>query len=142
MTESTQIVQPYLFFNGRCEEALEFYRQALGAEVQTSFRYKDSPEPPPPDCVPPDFEDKIMHCSFRIGSTVLMASDGDSADASRFAGFSLSLSLQTAEEASRAFEALQEGGNVVMPLGKTFFSPQFGMVTDRFGVMWMVIVRV
>ena len=136
------VVQPYLFFNGRCEEAVEFYKKALGAEVVMTMRYKESPEPPPPGMVPPGFENKIMHTSFRIGQTLVMASDGCSKDAPKFEGFSLSVALSTPEEVDRIFNALAEGGQVTMPAGKTFWSPRFGMVTDKFGVGWMITVMV
>ncbi len=135
------LVQPYLFFGGRCEEALEFYRTALGAEVDMLMRYKDSPEPQPPGMLPPGFENKVMHASFHIGATALMASDG-CGESQSFAGFSLSLAVPTEAEADRAFAALAEGGQVQMPLGKTFWSPRFGMLTDRFGIGWMVSVAV
>jgi PhnB protein len=138
--KSEQIIQPYLFFNGRCEEAIEFYRKALGAEVQMKMRYKESPEPLPPNMVPPGFESKIMHASFRIGQTVVMASDGCSADKPNFDGFSLAISVSNEAEADRVFTALGEGGQVKMPLTKTFWSPRFGMLEDRFGVAWMVSV--
>lgn len=134
------VVQPYLFFNGRCQEAVEFYRKALGAEVEMSMRYKESPEPMKPGMVPPGFENKIMHTSFRIGQTTIMASDGCSADKANFDGFSLALAVQTEAEADRAFAALSDGGQVKMPLAKTFWSPRFGMVEDKFGVGWMVSV--
>jgi PhnB protein len=134
------IVQPYLFFNGRCAEALDFYRQALGAEVEMMLRFQDSPEPLPPGAVPPGFESKIMHASFRLGATSLMASDGCSAEPPSFQGFSLSFSVATAEAADRAFAALAEGGQVRMQLAKTFWSPRFGMVEDRFGIGWMIAV--
>ncbi|KAB2659879.1 MAG: VOC family protein [Verrucomicrobia bacterium] len=134
------LVQTYLFFGGRCEEALGFYRVALGAEVGPVMRYQQSPEPPPPGMLPPGFGDKVMHASFRIGDTTLMASDGCE-EGSAFGGFSLSVALPTAAEAERAFAALADGGQVRMPLGKTFWSPCFGMVTDRFGIGWMVTVR-
>ncbi len=140
-TNNHSFVQPYLFFNGSCEPAVEFYRQALGAEVEMMLRYKDSPEPPKPGVLPPGFENKIMHCSFRIGRTTLMASDGCSPDKPSFAGFSLSLTVASEAEADRAFAALAEGGQVRMPLAKTFWSPRFGMVADRFGVGWMIGVR-
>ena len=133
------LVQPYLFFGGRCEEALAFYRGALGAQVGMLMRHKDSPEPPPPGMLQPGFENKVMHASFRIGETTLMASDGCD-EGSGFAGFSLSLAVPTIAEADRAFAALAEGGKVQMPLAKTFWSPRFGMLTDRFGVGWMVSV--
>lgn len=134
-------LQPYLFFEGRCEEAVEFYRQALGAEVEMLMRFKDSPESPPPGSVPPGSEDKVMHMSFRIGDTTVMASDGRCAGDPGFKGFSLSLSVPDEATADRLFAALAEGGQVQMPLGKTFFSPRFGVVADRFGVSWMVIVE-
>jgi PhnB protein len=133
-------VQPYLFFDGRCEEALEFYRGALGAEVTMLLRMKDSPEPHEPGMLPPGAEDKVMHTSFRIGDTTLMASDGRCLGKPSFQGFSLSLSVPNEAEAERLFTALADGGQVQMPLAKTFFSPRFGMVADRFGVSWMIIV--
>ena len=139
-TQSNQVVQPYLFFNGRCEEAVEFYRQALGAEVEMIMRYNQSPEPPKPGMVPPGFEDKIMHASFRVGQTTIMASDGCSADKPAFEGFSLAISVPSEQDADRAFGALGKGGEVKMPLMKTFWSPRFGMLTDKFGVGWMVSV--
>jgi PhnB protein len=139
-TKNKHFVQRYLFFNGSCEQAVEFYRTALGAEVEMRMRYKESPEPPKPGTLPPGFENKIMHTSFRIGETTLMASDGCSPDEARFEGFSLSLSVPDDAEADRVFAALAEGGQVRMPLMKTFWSPRFGMVADRFGVGWMISV--
>ena len=133
------LVQPYLFFGGRCEEALEFYRAALGAKTEFVMRYKDSPEAMPPGQLPPGWESKVMHANFRVGGTQLMASDGNVAG-QKFEGFSLSLAVPTAAEAERAFAALATGGKIGMPLGKTFWSPCFGMVTDKFGVGWMVSV--
>jgi len=132
-------VQPYLFFGGRCEEALDFYRAALGAEVQTLMRFKESPEPPPdlPDC----FDHKVMHATFRIGQTTLMASDGMCDGNPNFEGFSLSVTAPDETEAERVFAALSEGGLVSMPLEKTFWTPKFGMLQDRFGVGWMVSVE-
>lgn len=138
-TTSNTLIQPYLFFGGRCEEALEFYRSALGAQVDMIMRHKDSPEPPPPGLLQPGFEDKIMHASFRVGETTIMASDGCREDSS-FSGFSLSLTVPSEPEADRVFALLADGGQVQMPLTKTFWSPCFGMLTDRFGVGWMVIV--
>jgi PhnB protein len=134
---SNTIVQSYLFLGGRCDEALEFYRTALGAQVDFLMRYKESPEPLPPGRLPPGFENKVMHATFRIGETTLMASDGCE-EGQSFAGFSLSLAVPTKAEADRAFAALAAGGQVKMPLTKTFWSPCFGMVTDRFGIGWMV----
>jgi PhnB protein len=142
MSASNQqaMVQPYLFFNGRCEEAVEFYRQALGAKVEMMMRFKESPEPPQPGMVPPGFENKIMHTSFTVGQTTVMASDGCSADKANFEGFSLSIAVASEAEAQRVFGALSQGGQVRMPLTKTFWSPCFGMVADRFGIGWMVSV--
>jgi PhnB protein len=133
--------QPYLFFEGRCEEAVEFYKHVLGAEVMMLMRYKDSPEPPPPGKVPPGSGNKVMHASLRIGESIIMASDGLCQGKPAFHGFSLSLSVRTEAEARRLFGALEDGGQVQMPLAKTFYSPLFGMVNDRFGVGWMVIVE-
>src|SRR4051812_42065865 len=138
--KDTRVIQPYLFFNGSCEQAIEFYRTALGAEVDMMMRFKDSPEPAQPGMVPPGFENKIMHTSFRVGQTTVMASDGCSAEKSQFDGFSLSLSVPSEAEADRAFAALANGGQVRMPLTKTFWSPRFGMVQDRFGIGWMISV--
>jgi|SRR6266496_1648063 len=139
-TKNNRIVQPYLFFNGSCEQAVEFYRKALGAEVEMMMRFKESPEPPQPGMVPPGFENKIMHSSFRVGATTLMASDGCSAEKVNFQGFSLSLTVPSEAEADRFFAALADGGQVRMPLTKTFWSPRFGMVQDCFGVGWMISV--
>jgi PhnB protein len=133
-------VQPYLFFDGRCEEAIEFYRRALRAEVTMLMRFKDSPEPHPPGMIPPGAENKVMHASLRIGDATVMASDGQCQGKPSFQGFSLSLDAANEAEADKLFAALSEGGQVQMPLGKTFFSPRFGMVADRFGVSWMVVV--
>ncbi len=130
-------VQPYLFFDGRCEEALEFYRRALGAEVQMLMRFKDNPEP---QANPAGAADKVMHTSFRIGDTTVMASDGRCQGQPSFQGFSLSLTARDDAEAERLFAALADGGQVQMPLAKTFFSSRFGMVADRFGVSWMIYV--
>jgi len=133
-------VQPYLFFDGRCEEAVEFYRGALGAEVTMLMRFKDSPEPPQPGMVPPGSENKVMHASFRIGDSTIMASDGRAQGQPSFQGFSLSIAVPNEAETDRLFAALADGGQVHVPLAKTFFSPRFGMVADRFGVSWMVLV--
>ena len=133
-------IQPYLFFEGRCEEAGEFYRKALGAEVTSMMRYSDSPEPHPPGMVPPGAEHKIMHMSLRIGEATVMASDGNCSGKPNFQGFSLTLDAADAAEAQRLFAALADGGQVQMPLAKTFFASSFGMVADRFGVGWMIIV--
>ena len=139
-TKDNRMIQPYLFFNGSCEQAIEFYRKVLGTEVEMMMRFKESPEPLPPGAVPPGFENKIMHASLRVGQTTVMASDGCSAEKPSFQGFSLSLSVPNEKEADRVFGALADGGQVKMPLTKTFWSPRFGMVEDRFGIGWMINV--
>lgn len=132
-------IEPYLFFNGCCEQAIEFYRKAVGASVDFMMRYKESPDAPPPGRVPANWDEKIMHASVRIGGALIMMSDGCETSP-KFAGFSLSLSLSSEAEVHRTFAALAEGGEVQMPVMKTFWSPCFGMVVDRFGVGWMVTV--
>ncbi len=131
-------IQPYLFFDGRCEEALAFYRDSLGAEVTLMMRFRESPEPP--GMAVPD-PDKVMHAAFTVGGTMVMASDGHSTGQPKFEGFALALNVKDEAEAGRAFAALAAGGAVAQPLIRTFFSPAFGMVKDRFGVMWMVLVE-
>jgi len=133
-------LQTYLDFDGRSEEAVEFYRSALGAEVLFLMRFKDMPGPADPNMVPPGADDKVMHMSFRIGDATVMASDGRCQGGRGFHGFSLSLTVPNEAEADRLFTALADGGKVHMPLIKTFFSPRFGMVVDRFGVSWMIHV--
>ena len=130
-------VAPYLFFGGRCEQALEFYKSALGAQIDVVMRYDQSPEPVPPGSLPEGFENKVMHSTFRIGETTLHAADGNTLSSSVSAFF---LSLPGEAEVNAAFAALSEGGEVTMPVGKTFWSPCFGMVTDRFGIDWMISV--
>jgi PhnB protein len=135
-------VTPYLFFDGRCEEAVEFYKKTLGAEVGTMMRFKENPEQQPPGTVPADSDNKIMHACLRINGTAVMASDGCAQGGKpKFEGFSLSLNAKDEAEADRMFAALADGGQVQMPLGKTFFAKRFGVVADRFGVGWMVIVE-
>ena len=138
---SKPIVQAYLNFNGRCEEAIDFYHTALGAEVEMLMHFQDAP--PEGQCPGESGEiqpDKIMHSSFRIGETTIMASDCRCEGNTSFEGVSLSLTVFTEAEADRCFAALSEGGNVEMPLGATFFSPRFGVVTDKFGVNWMIVM--
>lgn len=130
-------VEPYLSFNGRCDEAIAFYKNALGAEVQMLMRFKDAPEC---SMITPGTEEKVMHASLRVGKSNVMMSDGRCTGTTKFEGINLSLAVDTDEQAQRAFAALSDGGKVGMPLQKTFFASQFGMVTDRFGVMWMVLV--
>lgn len=134
--KTDRVVEPYLFFDGRCEEALEFYRKALGAEVTALMRYKESPDPA---ACPPGWGNKVMHANLRIGQSVVMASDGPTEGKPGFQGFSLTLSVRSEAEAERLFAALADGGRVRMPLARTFFSPRFGMLSDRFGAPWMVI---
>jgi PhnB protein len=134
-------VEPYLFFDGRCEEAIDFYRRALGAEVTMLLRWKDCPEQPKnKDMIPPGSENKVMHARLKIGEAAVMASDGRATGKPSFQGFALSVSAANEAEADRVFNALADGGQIQMPMGKTFFSPRFGMVADRFGVSWMVLV--
>jgi PhnB protein len=132
------LIQPYLFFEGRCQDAIDFYRQALGAEVVMQMAYKDSPVP---TSQPPETGDKVMHASVKIGETQVFMSDGMCGGAPSFQGFSLSLTLKDDAEAARMFAALGDGGAVTMPLAKTFFASSFGMLKDRFGVGWMVMVQ-
>jgi PhnB protein len=136
-----QQIQPYLFFEGRAEEAIEYYKRTLGAEVEMAMRYKENPDNPPPEMMPPNSADKIMHASLKIGGAVLMLSDGMCSGKPNFSGVSLTLSVPSAAEADRAFDALKKDGKVEMPMAKTFFSPRFGAVADKFGVSWMVIAE-
>jgi PhnB protein len=128
-------VQPYLFFDGRCEEALEFYKKTLGAEVGMMMRFKEAPDK---SMVTPASENKIMHANIRIGDTTVMASDGRAEGKPEFKGFALSIAAKDDADAKRMFDALADGGQVQMPLGKTFFASSFGMLADRFGVGWMI----
>ncbi|HZQ61739.1 MAG TPA: VOC family protein [Casimicrobiaceae bacterium] len=131
-------IQPYLFYAGRCEEAIDFYRRTLGAQPEMVMRMKDSPAPQPGN-MPPGSEDKIMHAALRIGEAQLLMSDGMCEGQPRFEGFGLSLTAGDAGTAQRYFNGLAEGGQVRMPLSKTFFADNFGMVADRFGVLWMIV---
>ena len=141
MSESTKsgIVQPYLFFAGRCQEALDFYRDALGARIGMVTHFSQSPDPVPEGCLQPGFEDKVMHCEFTIGETTILASDGTS-EASGFKNVSLAYQVATEAEVDQAFAALAEGGVVQMPPGETFWSKRFCMVEDKFGLGWMINV--
>jgi PhnB protein len=134
-------VQSYLFFDGRCEEALEFYKTAVGAEVDMMMRFKESPDGKDNPMCPPGSEDKILHACFRIGDTAVMGSDGYAKGNPEFKGFSLAISTKTEAEADKLFGALGAGGKVEMPLTQTFFSPKFGMLADKFGVNWMIMVE-
>ena len=135
------LIHPYLFFEGRAEEAIEHYGRALDAKVGLLMRYKDSPEPPPPGMVPPGSDNKVMHAELMIGDVQLMVSDGSCSGKPKFDGFSLAIDAPDVATCDRQFAALAEGGKVTMPLGKTFWSPRFGMLTDRFGVGWMIGVN-
>ena len=136
---SKPTVEPYLTFGGHCEEALEFYQQAIGAKVVMVMHFDECPDPMPEGMLAPGFEKKVMHSSFWVGNSMIMASDGCN-PSSKFEGFSLSISVADEAEADKVFAALSEGGKVNMPLEKTFWSPRFGMLEDRFGVSWMVNV--
>jgi PhnB protein len=129
-------VQPYLFFDGRCEQAMDFYKKTLGAKVEMMMRFKESPNP---EMNPPNSGEKVMHACLRIGDTQVMASDGNCTGKPTFQGFSLTINAENRAEAEQRFNALAEGGQVQMPLNETFFAERFGMVADRFGVAWMVI---
>lgn len=132
-------IQPYLFFEGRAEEALAFYGKVLGAKSEMVMKYKEMPDPQP-GSIPPGGENKIMHMSFRIGDATIMGSDGHCSGSPKFGGFALTYNAKDAAEAERVFKSLSEGGEVRMPLCKTFFSPAFGMLADKFGLGWMIIV--
>lgn len=131
-------VTPYLFFDGRCDEALTFYKKALGAEVGMLMRFKDNPDK---NSCAPGSEDKVMHATLRVGNTTLMASDGHAKGAPKFDGFALSLDAKDEADAKRLFDAVADGGEVMMPLGPTFFAKTFGMTKDRFGIVWMVLAE-
>lgn len=134
-------IEPYLFLEGRCDEALAFYEKALGAKVERVMRYKDSPQPVPKEMLPPGGAEKVMHASFTIGESRINASDGHVDGKPDFRSFSLVVNVANEKEAERVFNALAAGGEVRMPLSKTFFSPKFGMLGDKFGVGWMVIAE-
>jgi PhnB protein len=130
-------VQPYLFFDGRCDEALNFYKKAIGADVKMLMRFKDSPDK---SMLSPGSEDKVMHAQFQIGETTILTSDGRNKGQPKFDGFALTIAAKDEADADKMFGALAEGGQVTMPLAKTFFSPRFGMLADKFGVNWMILV--
>ncbi len=130
-------VQPYLFFDGRAEEAIEFYKKTLDAKVTMLMRFKEAPDQ---SMISPGSENKIMNAYVNIGETGVMISDGRNTGNTKFAGFALSISAKTEAEADKLFSALADGGNVTMPQDKTFFSPRFGMLADKFGVSWMILV--
>jgi PhnB protein len=131
-------IDPYLFFDGRCDEAIEFYGKAVGAKTEMLMRYKDAPDQ---SMITKGSENKVMHASLNIGGVRVLASDGHNKGNPKFEGFSLAITADGEPEAERMFNALSDGGEVTMPLGKTFFSPKFGMLKDKFGVNWMVLVQ-
>jgi PhnB protein len=131
-------VQPYLFFNGRCDEAIAFYTKAVGAELAMLARFKDSPNP---DQCGPGWADKVMHAELKIGDSTILASDGRGESKTDFENFALTIIVNDPPTAERIFASLADGGKVLMPVAKTFYSPAFGMLTDKFGVMWMVYVQ-
>ncbi|WP_018267005.1 MULTISPECIES: VOC family protein [Methylosinus] len=133
-------MKPYLFFSGRADEAIAFYQKALGAEVQFLLRFDESPEPPPPGALAPDWGRKIMHSCLRIGDSEIFLSDGCETAAARFEGFGVSLEAKSPAQAESFYGALLDGGEARVPLGETFFATSFGMAVDRFGVLWMIIV--
>ncbi|MBU6460522.1 MAG: VOC family protein [Proteobacteria bacterium] len=132
-------IQPYLFFAGRCEEAIGYYQKTLGAKVNFLMRFKESPDPIPPNKLPPGWEDKIMHGSLQVGHSTLLLSDGQNAGQPDFRGISLTLSVDSDEQAKLIFTRLAQNGQINMPLGATFFASSFGMLTDYMGVTWMII---
>ena len=134
-------VEPYLNFNGRCEEAINFYKEALGATDVNIMRFSQSPEPCDPNMVLPGNENKVMHSCFKIGTSTIMASDCSCTGQLKFEGISLTITAGSIEEADRLFAAISASGQVQMPMTETFFSPRFGMAADKFGVSWMIIVQ-
>lgn len=130
-------VQPYLFFDGRCEEAIDFYKKTVGADVKMLMRFKDAPDP---SMIAPGSENKVMHAQAQIGDTTVMLSDGRCLGKPNFQGFALAIRVNNEAEADKLFSALGDGGQATMPLAKTFFSPRFGMLNDKFGVGWMILV--
>ena len=140
MSTDQSSIQPYLFFGGRCQEALDYYQSAVGAQIDRVLRFNESPTAMPAGMLAPGFENKVMHSAFRVGGSTILASDGCTPEDGVKRGFSLALLVPTEADADRAFNALADGGEVSMPLSKTFWSPRYGMVKDRFGVHWMVMV--
>ena len=139
--QANTTVQPYLFFGGRCQEALDYYAARAGAEIGMVMHFDQSPDPVPEGMLQPGFEKKVMHGEFRLGGSTILCSDGCSEEDGGFKGFSLALSVPTEADADRVFDALADGGQVQMPLAPTFFSPSFGMLADRYGVSWMLVAE-
>jgi PhnB protein len=130
---------PYLFFDGRCEEAIEFYKKAVGAEVGMLMRFGEAPQKPPPGTMPPGTDNKVMHAELRIGGEAVFVSDGHAQGQPKFEGFSLAINASDEADADKKFNALANGGQVRQPLVETFFAKRFGMVADKFGVGWMIL---
>ena len=128
-------MNPYLSFNGRCEEAFNFYQQCLGGEIGAIFRYAGTPMSGE---VPADWQEKIMHGSITIGEQVLMAADVAPERYEEPKGFSLSLQIKSTAEAERIFRELSSNGRVVVPLEKTFWAALFGVLVDPFGISWLI----
>jgi len=136
--QQNETVQPYIFFDGKCEEALEFYKGAIGAKVDMMMRFKEAPDQ---SQMQPNTGEKVMHAAFHVGTTQVLASDGHCAGKPSFQGFGLALTAKNAAEAEKLFASVGNGGQVLQPLTKTFFASKFGMVTDKFGIMWMVMAE-
>ena len=129
-------VQPYVFFDGKCDEALQFYQRALGAKVNALMRFSEAPDQ---SQIKPESKNKVMHSAFQIGETEILASDGYCLGAPAFQGFALTINAANSAEALKLFTGIAEGGKIQMPLEKTFFAASFGIAVDKFGVSWMVI---
>lgn len=136
--QQNETVQPYIFFDGKCEEALEFYKDAIGAKVDMMMRFKEAPDQ---SQMQPNTGEKVMHAAFHVGTTQVLASDGHCAGKPSFQGFGLALNAKNDAEAEKLFTAVGKGGQVLQPLTKTFFASKCGMVTDKFGIMWMVMAE-
>lgn len=128
-------VNPYLLYNGNCEEAFNYYVRALGGKVDMMARYQGSPAA---DHVPPEWASKVMHAQLSIDGEVLMAADAPPGAAKPPAGFAVSLQVEDPAKADRVFAALADGGEITMPIDKTFWARRFGMCVDRFGIPWMI----
>ena len=131
-------VLPYLFFNGRCEEALAFYSKTIGAKAEGMMRFSQNPDQ---STTTPANKDKVMHAQFKLGDSMIFVSDGMATGKTNFDGFSLAIAADSEADAKQMFGALGEGGAVTVPLSETFFAKSFGMLKDRFGVSWMLIVQ-
>jgi PhnB protein len=129
-------IDPYLNFNGNCEEAFHFYEKALGGKIEMLLKYNQAPAGGGP--TPPGFENKVMHVRLSVGQQIIMASDAPPGHFSPMQGFNVSLMFDDKAQAERVFNALADKGKVMMPFAQTFWAEGFGMLTDRFGTPWMV----